>query len=104
MKHIKLVDITKKVEFLNQEVEIRQLTVKGVRDLQNAMESHKDDVTGLKTLSAIFKSTVVGAEDMKDKDFENFPIQALTQLSNDILAYNGLGAKDDNGGKLGKTS
>jgi len=68
------------------------------------MESHKDDVTGLKTLSAIFKSTVVGAEDMKDKEFENFPIQALTQLSNDILSYNGLGAKDDNGGKLGKTS
>ena len=36
--------------------------------------------------------------------FENFPIQALTKLSDDILAYNGLGAKDDNGGKLGKTS
>lgn len=68
------------------------------------MESHKDDVTGIKTLSAIFKSTVVGAEEMKDKDFENFPIQALTQLSADILDYNGLGAKDDNGGKLGKTS
>ena len=104
MKHIKLVDITKKVEFLNQEVEIRQLTVKGVKDLQHAMDNHKEDVSGIKTLSAIFKATVVGAEDMKDKDFENFPIQALTQLSNDILAYNGLGAKDDNGGKLGKTS
>lgn len=104
MKHIKLVDITKKVDFLNQEVEIRQLTVKGVKDLQEAMEKNKDDVSGLKTLSAIFKSTVVGAQDMKDKDFENFPIQALTQLSNDILSYNGLGAKDDNGGKLGKTS
>ena len=104
MKHIKLIDITKKVDFLKQEVEIRQLTVKGVRDLQESMDKNKDDVNGLKTLSAIFKATVVGAEDMKDKDFENFPIQALSQLSNDILNYNGLGAKDDNGGKLGKTS
>ena len=41
---------------------------------------------------------------MKDKDFENFPIQALTELSNEILVYNGLGAKDDKGDKLGKTS
>lgn len=104
MKHIKLVDITKKIQFLKQEVEIRQLTVKGVKDLQESMDKHKEDVSGIKTLAAIFKATVVGAEDMKDKDFENFPIQALTQLSNDILTYNGLGAKDDNGGKLGKTS
>lgn len=68
------------------------------------MDKHKEDVSGIKTLASIFKATVVGAEDMKDEEFENFPIQALTQLSSDILAYNGLGAKDDNGGKLGKTS
>ena len=29
MKHIKIVDITKKIPFLEQEVEIKQLTVKG---------------------------------------------------------------------------
>lgn len=85
-------------------MEIKQLTVKGVKDLQETMDKYKDDVSGIKTLASIFKATVVGAEDMKDEEFENFPIQSLTQLSNDILAYNGLGAKDDNGGKLGKTS
>jgi hypothetical protein len=41
---------------------------------------------------------------MKDKDFEQFPIQALTELSNQILLYNGLGAKDDSGAELGKKS
>lgn len=85
-------------------MEIKQLTVKGVKDLQKLMEEHKDDVTGMKTLSAIFRSTVVGADEMKDEDFENFPIKALTELSNEILVYNGLGAKDDKGGTLGKTS
>lgn len=85
-------------------MEIKQLTVKGVKDLQKLMDKHKDDVTGMKTLSAIFRSTVVGAEDMKDEDFENFPIKSLTELSSEILIYNGLGAKDDNGGTLGKTS
>jgi len=104
MKHIKIVDITKKIPFLDQEVEIKQLTVKGVKELQTTLDKSKDDVSGLSTLSAIFKATVIGANDMKDKDFENFPIQALTELSNEILTYNGLGAKDDKGDKLGKTS
>jgi len=86
-------------------VEIKQLTVKGIKDLQKSLDNKKvDDVGGLKTLSAIFKQTVVGAEDMKESEFENFPIKALSQLSQDILEYNGLAAKDDKGGELGKKS
>lgn len=104
MKHIKIVDITKTVSFLNQEVEVKQLTVKGVKDLQNSLDTTKgaDDLGGLKTLALIFKATVIGAEDMADEDFEKFPIQALTKLSNDILEFNGLGASDDKGETLGK--
>jgi len=86
-------------------VEIKQLTVKGIKDLQKALDVNKtEDVTGLKTLSAIFTQTVVGAENMKESEFEDFPIQALTQLSQEILEYNGLAAKDDKGGELGKKS
>ena len=104
MKHIKIVDITKKVSFLGQEVEVKQLTVKGIKDLQASLDENKDanDLGGMKTLSTIFKSTVVGAEDMTDEDFEKFPIQALTNLSNEILIFNGLGASDDKGATLGK--
>jgi len=87
---------------MGQKVEIKQLTVKAVKDLQKSLDASKDDVSGLSTLSSIFKSTVIGAETMKDKDFEQFPIQALTELSNEILVYNGLGAKDDKGDELGK--
>jgi len=84
-------------------VEIKQLTVKGIKDLQKVLDVNKtDDVAGLKTLSAIFRQTIVGAENMKDSEFENFPIKALTELSQEILAYNGLSAKDDKGGELGK--
>ena len=86
-------------------MEIKQLTVKGIKDLQKVLDVNKtDDVAGLKTLSAIFKQTVVGAEEMKDTDFENFPIKALTELSQEILVYNGLAASDDKGGALGKKS
>ncbi len=86
-------------------MEIKQLTVRGIKDLQKALDVNKaDDVSGLKTLSSIFKQTVVGAEDMKESEFEDFPIQALTKLSQEILEYNGLAAKDDKGGELGKKS
>ncbi len=84
-------------------MEIKQLTVKGIKDLQKVLDVNKtDDVAGLKTLSAIFRQTIVGAENMKDSEFENFPIKALTELSQEILVYNGLAAKDDKGGELGK--
>ncbi len=84
-------------------MEIKQLTVKGIKDLQKVLDVNKtDDVAGLKTLSAIFRQTIVGAENMKDSEFENFPIKALTELSQEILEYNGLAAKDDKGGELGK--
>ncbi len=105
MKHIKIIEITKKVPFLDQEVEIKQLTVRGIKDLQKTLDVNKtDDVAGIKTLSAIFKQTVVGANEMEDSDFENFPIKALTELSQEILVYNGLAASDDKGGALGKKS
>ena len=101
MKHIKIVDITKKVPFLGQTVEIKQLTVKGVKDLQVSLKE-ANTVDSLSTLALIFKATVVGAEEMTDKDFENYPIQPLTDLSNEILKFNGLGAADDKGNTLGK--
>ena len=86
-------------------MEIKQLTVRGIKDLQKTLDiSKNDDVAGIKTLSAIFKQTVVGANEMEDSDFENFPIKALTELSQQILEYNGLAAKDDKGGELGKKS
>lgn len=86
-------------------MEIKQLTVRGIKDLQKTLDVNKtDDVAGIKTLSAIFKQTVVGANEMKDSDFENFPIKALTELSQEILVYNGLAASDDKGGELGKKS
>ena len=72
--------------------------------LQASLDKNKDanDLGGMKTLSTIFKSTVVGAEDMTDDEFEKFPISALTELSNEILIFNGLGASDDKGATLGK--
>lgn len=102
MKHIKLKDITKKVKFLDQDLEIKQLTVKGVKELQKSLDSTDSTLDAVKTLGVIFRATVIGAETMTDEDFESFPISELTKLSNEILEFNGLGAGDEKGNKLGK--
>lgn len=102
MKHIKIVDITKKIPFMGQEVEIKQLTVKGVKDLQVSLSGKDANLNALETLATIFKNTVIGADEMTNEEFEAFPIQALTELSNEILKFNGLGAQDDKGATLGK--
>ena len=103
MKHIKIVDVTKTIKFLDQDLEIKQLSVKGVKDLQEALnQEDASSLNAIKTLSVIFKNTVVGAEEMTEAEFEAFPIKALTELSNEILKFNGLGAQDDKGSTLGK--
>ena len=103
MKHIKIVDVTKTVKFMDQDLEIKQLTVKGVKELQKALDTNNDTtLDAIKTLAIIFKATVIGAQDMAEEEFEAFPIEPLTKLSNDILEFNGLGAGDDKGNKLGK--
>jgi hypothetical protein len=103
MKHIKIIDIKKTVKFMDQDLEIKQLTVKGVKDLQTTLDKNTDaTMDAVKTLAVIFKATVVGAEDMADEEFEKFPIEPLTKLSNEILQFNGLGAGDDKGNQLGK--
>lgn len=101
MKHIKLKDVTKTVKFLDQDLEIKQLTVKSVKELQGQMKD-KEGIESLDTLGTIFKSTVVGAEDMTMEDFEKFPMLALVELSKQILEYNGLNAQDEKGKELGK--
>ena len=103
MKHIKIVDVTKTVKFMDQDLDIKQLTVKGVKELQKALDTKTDTtLDAIKTLAIIFKATVIGAQDMTEEEFEAFPIEPLTKLSNDILEFNGLGAGDDKGNKLGK--
>ena len=86
MKHIKIKDIKKTVKFMDQDLEIKQLTVKGVKDLQTELNKNRDSaLDAVETLSVIFKSTVVGAEDMTKEEFEKFPIEQLTKLSEEIL-------------------
>jgi len=93
MKHLVGKVITKKTPFMGDEVEIRKLSVKEVlkvQDLTKAAAKSKDESSQLGLLKDVIQIAVVGADELTEEDFNNFPIGELNVLSNSILEYSGL--------------
>jgi len=94
MKHLVGKVITKKVSFMSDEVEIRKMSVKevmGVQELVKKANKSKSDDSQLGLLRDLIRLAVVGAEEISDEDFNSFPIGELSDLSNEVLAFSGLG-------------
>ena len=84
---------------MGDKVEVRKLTVGQVMELQgiiNAANDSEDESAQLKLLCDIIKVAVVGADEITDEEFESFPIQELTGLSEHIMRLSGLGGKEGN--------
>jgi hypothetical protein len=64
-------------------------------DLQNVIKKHEKSKDEMAVLRAILRIAVVGAEEMTDEEFNGFPPGDLAQLSEEILAYCGLGNKGE---------
>lgn len=99
MKHLVGKLVTEKVPFMGDEVEVKKLTVGEVMGLQKVIEKaakSKDEQAQLKLLCDVIKIAVVGAEELTDEDFNTFPIQELTGLSEQIMRLSGLGGIEGN--------
>jgi hypothetical protein len=99
MKHLINKELTEKVPFMGDEVEVRKLTVGTIMELQKVIkkaDKSKDDEAQLKLLCDIIKVAVVGAEELTDEDFESFPLSELTELSNHVMRVSGLGGTEGN--------
>jgi len=99
MKHLVGKLVTEKVPFMGDEVEVKKLTVGEVMGLQKVIEKaakSKDEQAQLKLLCDVIKIAVVGAEELTDEDFNTFPIQELTGLSEQIMRLSGLGGTEGN--------
>ena len=91
--------MTVKVPFMGDEVEVRKLAVGAIMDLQKIIDaSNKDDseLAQLKLLRDVMRIAVVGAEDITDEEFNQFPLSELTSLSEAIMAASGLGGVEGN--------
>jgi len=99
MKHLINKELTEKVPFMGDEVEVRKLTVGKIMELQKvikASEKSKSDKAQLKLLCDIIKVAVIGAEDLTEADFDSFPLSELTELSSHVMRVSGLGASEGN--------
>lgn len=96
MKHLVGKQLTEKVPFMGDEVEVRKLTVGQVFDLQKAIDKaskSKSEDAQLKLLQEVIRIAVVDAESISDEDFKTFPLQELTKLSENIMSLSGLGSE-----------
>jgi hypothetical protein len=90
--------ITKTVKFMNEDVQIKKLNVDEVLEIQvKAKGVAEDDSQGFEVLRHVIKVAVEGAEALSDQDFNTFPMDELSKLSNEIMKFSGLG-----GGETGK--
>jgi hypothetical protein len=94
MKHLVGKVITKKVPFMGDEVEVRKMSVSEVMKIQDMVKlaaKSKADDSQLGLLRDVIRLAVVGADEISDEDFNTFPIGELSELSNEILSFSGLG-------------
>ena len=93
MKHLVGKEITKKVPFMGDEVEVRQLTVGQARDIEaltkEVNKQKEADRDHLALLRKVVRIAVVGAEELTDDEIDTFPISELTALSQAIMGQDG---------------
>jgi hypothetical protein len=86
--------MTKSVKFMGEDVKISKLSVSEVMDIQvKAKEIESDESAGLELLQKVIRSAVEGGEDLADEDFQTFPMDELSKLSNEIMKFSGIGAE-----------
>jgi hypothetical protein len=94
MKHLVGKVITKKVPFMGDEVEVRKMSVSEVMKIQELVKKankSKAEDSQLGLLRDVIRLAVLGADEITDEDFNTFPIGELSELSNEILGFSGLG-------------
>jgi len=91
---------TKTVKFMGEDVKISKLSVKEVMHIQDrAREIEKDETKGFEVLKIVIRASVDGAEELDETDFDNFPMDELSKLSNEIMKYSGIGGEAQTPGK-----
>ena len=92
MKHLVGKSMTKKVKFMSEDVTVKKLSVAQVMDIQEkSKQAGTDENAGMDVLQYVIGCAVEGASELTKDDFESFPVDELSKLSNEILTFSGLG-------------
>jgi hypothetical protein len=82
----------KDVKFMGDNLKINKLSVSEVLFIQEkAKNISENDSEGFEILKTVIRSAVEGATELSDDDFNNFPLDELSKLSNEIMKFSGIG-------------
>lgn len=84
--------IVKDVQFMDDTIQIRKLTVSQVLQIQEKAAAANGDQanSGFEMIKTVIKMSVVDAAEASDEDFKSFPMDELTRLSNEIMVFSGI--------------
>jgi hypothetical protein len=84
--------MTKKVKFMGEDITISKLSVAEVMQVQEqAKQLETSDNGGFDILKTVIRAAVEGGSDLADEDFQNFPVDELSKLSNEVMKFSGIG-------------
>jgi hypothetical protein len=90
--------MTKVVKFMGEDVKINKLSVAEVMEIQTAAkDAENDEAKGFNILKTILRDAVEGAAEISDEDFNNFPMDELSKLSNEIMKFSGISGEEGKG-------
>ena len=93
--------VSKNVKFMGQDLEISKLTVSQVLEIQKlAKEAGEDEDANFNLLLLVIRSSAKGGEELTDEDFDSFPIDELSVLSNNIMLYSGVAGEEGKAKKV----
>jgi hypothetical protein len=88
--------VEKNVKFMGLDIKIVKLTVAQVMQIQElAQEVSKSekDADNIKLLTFVIKEGAQELKDLTEQEVYEFPMDELTNLSNEIMQYSGLAQK-----------
>ena len=86
--------MTKKTKFLGEDVVMKKLSVADVTAIQEMTEASTEDSDQFELLRFVIRRAIEGADELEDSDFEEFPIDELSKLSEAIIEYSGVNRKE----------
>jgi len=84
------VKVEKEAEFMGKPLKIAKLTYAQVKKIQDASKTSGDAEDGFGVMRLVIRLSAEGGESLTDEDFDNFAIDDLAKLSQEIMAYSGM--------------
>jgi hypothetical protein len=85
--------MTKKVKFMDNDIVISKLSVSEVLNIQEKAKAlQENDTESFELLKTVIRAAVEGGKDLTDDEFNDFALEELSKLSNEVMKYSGIGA------------